>query len=89
MAPLLNISVPSGFTPANITPTPQVVVTGLNNDSSTPWRVSLPSFTGAVPTIAFTPPLPTNTAFTLTANSGNPCSTWAFPNIGNAGVAAA
>jgi hypothetical protein len=72
----LYISVPVGFTAANITqPTtngnfpPQINVTGLANVSVSPYSV-----TSAVG--AFTPALPAG-AFTLTANNGSPCTTYA------------
>jgi hypothetical protein len=82
----LNISVPVGFTPGNITQPisngnfpPQINVTGLANIAASPYSVTLPS--GAAIS-AFTPALPAG-AFTLTANDGSPCSTNAEAAINN------
>jgi Beta-propeller repeat len=80
----LNISVPVGFTFNNITQPasngtfpPQINVTGLANVQVSSYSVALPTGS-AIGT--FTPALPAG-AFTLTANNGSPCATWAQNNI--------
>jgi len=69
---VMNISVPSGFAPANITQPSPIGVTGLANFQVSPYSIALP--TGAA--ISLPAGVPTS-AFTLSALSGNPCSTWA------------
>ena len=76
----LNISVPVGFTRAFITQPfsngtypPQINVTGLANVNVSPYSVPLPTGSAIG---AFTPALPAG-AFALTANDGNPCTTYA------------
>jgi hypothetical protein len=78
---VLNISVPAGFAPANLTQPGTITITGLNNYASSPYAVTLPTITAAT----FTPALPVGSAFTLVANNGSPCNTWAQANPTNTG----
>jgi len=74
---VLNVSVPAGYAPANLTQPANISLTGLSNYSASPYSITLPS--GAA--ISFTPALPVASAFTLTG--GSPCNTWAQANAGN------
>jgi Beta-propeller repeat len=83
----LNISVPAGFTAANLSQPAPIYLTGLENGSVSPYSVNLPS--AATVTSSFTPALPAG-AVTLIAGgpgggiqnatnaSGNPCLTFAL-----------
>jgi len=76
-AGVLNISVPAGYAPANLTQPPIIQITGLNNYAASPYSISLPSGSA----ISFAPPLPAGSAFTLAG--GSPCNTFAQQNAFN------